>query len=147
MKRYRTWLWLAVVFLFLNACIHTIAMFAHPTPANETERQLIYLMTNYKIDLGAGFKRSYYQLFTALSSCYSFICLLSGLTLTFLLKRRAPVDILKGVAGIHALVFVALAVVIAMLTFLAPIILSGLTALFLTIGWLTTPAREPAAES
>jgi len=144
MKRYRLWLWLAVVFLFLNACIHTIAMFTHPTPANETERQMIYLITNYKMDLGAGFKRSYFQLFTALSSCFSFICLLGGLTLTFMLKKRAPVEILKGIAGIHLLVFGALFVVILMLTFLPPMILSGLIVLFLTVGWLTTPASDTA---
>src|SRR6185295_19875777 len=105
LKRYRFWLWLAVVFLLLNALIHTLTFFFFQSPAqNETERQLLELMANYKQDFGAGFKRSTKELFTALSACFSLVCLLGGLTLAFLLRKQAELRIMKGVVGIHVLV-------------------------------------------
>lgn len=139
LKRHTFWLWMAVVFLFLTGAIHSIALFVPQVPTNETERQLLDLAMNYKQDMGAGFHRSFWSLFTALSACYTFVSLLGGLTLAFLLKKKAPPGILKGVAGIHVIVFVALFLVMVAFTFLPPIVLSGLVALFLTIGWLTTP--------
>jgi hypothetical protein len=139
LKRYTFWLWMAVVFLFLTATIHSVALFVSPAPANETERQLLDLAMNYKQDMGAGFHRSLWSLFTALSACYTFVSLLGGLTLAFLLKKKAPLGILKGVAGIHVIVFVAVFLMMVVFTFLPPMVLSGLVALFLTIGWLATP--------
>ena len=143
LKRHAFWLWLAVVFLFLTAAIHSIGLFITPTGANETERQMLELVLNYKLDMGVGFHRSLWNLFTALSSCYTFLSLLGGLTLALLLKKKAPVGILKAVAGIHAIIFVGVFVVMLVLTFVLPIILSGLVALFLTIGWLLL--SEPPA--
>ena len=143
LKRYTFWLWLAVVFLFLSAGIHSIALFVSPVPTNETERQLVDLMINYKQDLGAGFHRSMWQLFTAVSSCFSFICLLAGLTLTFLLKKKVLPTILKGVVGIHLLIFAGVFLVVVFFAFLLPIILMGLITTFLAIGWITTPAVDP----
>lgn len=139
LKRHTFWLWMAVIFLFLTGAIHSIGLFISPAPANETERQLLNLVMNYKQDMGAGFHRSLWSLFIALSSCFSFVCLLGGLTLAFLLKKKAPLGILKGVAGIHVIVFAAVFLVMLVFTFLPPIVLTGLVTLFLTIGWVTTP--------
>ena len=139
LKRYTFWLWLAVVFLFLTGAIHSIALFVTPVPGNETERQMLALMMNYKQDMGAGFHKSMWSLFTALSSCFTFICFLGGLTIAFLLKKKAPLGILKGVAGIHLLIFLAMLVVIVVFTFLLPIVLTALLVLFLGIGWAITP--------
>jgi len=141
LKRHTFWLWLAVVFLFVTAVIHSIGLFIGPVPANETERQLLELM-NYQQDLGAGYHRSMRNLFTALSSCFSFLCLLGGLTTAFLLKRNAGPGILKGIVGIHLLVFAGVFVVMVIFTFLPPIVLSGLVVLFLAIGWMTIPKES-----
>jgi len=142
LKRYTFWLWLAVVFLFLTGTIHGIALFVTQTPTNDTERQMLDLVLNYKKDMGAGFHRSLWNLFTALSACYTFVSFLGGLTLAFLLKKKAPVGILKGVVGIHVIIFIGVFGVMLAFTFLPPIVLSGLVALFLTIGWVTTPKSE-----
>jgi amino acid transporter len=147
LKRYTFWLWLAVVFLFLTGLIHSIGLFIAPTPANETERQLLDLMINYKQDMGTGFHRSMWDLFTALSSCFSFICLLGGLNLAYLLKKKAPPGILKGVVGIHLLVFTACFFVMLIFTFLPPIVLTGLITLFLAIGWLMIPTAMEVTET
>jgi hypothetical protein len=70
-KRYRFWLWAAIVLLFANALIHSFTLFIEPAARNETERQLRELMTSYRIDFGAGFKRNTKELVTALSSSFS----------------------------------------------------------------------------
>jgi len=40
------------------------------------------------------------------------------------------------------IIFIGVFVVMLAFTFLPPIVLSGLVALFLTIGWVTTPKSE-----
>ena len=137
LKRYTFWLWTAVALLFLTGLIHSIGLFISPVPANDVERQLLALLMGYKQDLGAGFHRTMWDLFRALSSCFTFVCLLGGLTLGYLLREKADLRILKGVVGIHLLVFVAIFVVMAVFTFLPPIVLTGLVVLFLTLSFIT----------
>jgi len=141
-RRYRFWLWLAVVFLLLNALIHSLTLFLQPAAQNETERQLFDLMTSYKQDFGAGFKRSTKELVTALSACFSLVCLLGGLTLAFLLRKQAEVRIMKGVVGIHVLVFGICFAVMAVFTFLPPIVLTGLIFLSLLLAYFLIPRQQ-----
>jgi hypothetical protein len=142
LKRYRFWLWLAIVFLFLTTLIHATSLFLQPAVQNETERQLFDLMATYKQDFGAGFKRSTKELVTALSACFSFLCLLGGLTLAFLLRKQAEVRIMKGVVGIHALVFGICFAVMVVFTFLPPIVLTGLIFLSLLLGYFLVPRQQ-----
>ena len=79
LKRYTFWLWIAIAFLLLNTVIHSITLFIQPAPQNEIERQLNHLMTTYHNDFGAGFHPTPQNLFTALSSCFSLLCLLGAL--------------------------------------------------------------------
>ena len=142
MKRYRFWLWLAVVFLLLTALIHSVTLFLQPAAQNETERQLFDLMASYKQDFGAGFRRSTKELVTALSACFSFVCLLGGLTLAFLLRKQAEVPIMKGVVGIHVLVFGICFALMAVFTFLPPIVLTGLIFLSLLLAYFLIPRQQ-----
>lgn len=139
LRRYTLWLWTAVVFMFLTGAVHSISLFVSPTGKTETERQLLALMTSLRLDMGSGFHPTMWNLLTALSSCFTFLCLLGGLTLAFLLKRKVPADILKGIVVIHLLVFAVCFIVMASLTFLPPIISTGLCVLFLAIGLITIP--------
>lgn len=142
LKRYRFWLWTAVIFLLLNAFIHSLTFLIQPAPQNETERQLLSLMATYKQDLGAGFQRSMRELFTALSACFSLVCLLGGLTLGFLVKKKADVRILKGVVGIHVLVFGICFVIMVVFTFLPPIVLTGVIFISLLMAYLVMPREQ-----
>src|SRR5215831_10708093 len=133
LRRYTLWLWIAVVFMFLNALGHSISFFIKPAPENETDRQLMVLMTTYKHDLGAGFHPTTMNLFTALSSCYSLLCLLGGLTLAFLLKQQVNRGAIKGIVVINLLVFGICFILMAIFTFLPPILLTGLIVLSLIV--------------
>jgi len=141
LKRYRFWLWTAVVFLLLTALIHSLTLFFQPAAQNETQRQLFDLMTNYKQDFGAGFKRSTKELVTALSACFSLVCLLGGLTLAFLLRKQADVGLMKGIVGIHVLVFGICFALMVAFTFLPPIVLTGLIFLSLSLSYFLIPRQ------
>jgi len=147
LKRYTFWLWLAVVFLSLTGVIHSIGLFIRPTPGNEVERQMLDLMMNYKQDFGAGFHPSMWNLFIALSSCFTFLCLLGGLTLAYLLKKRVAPDVLKGIVRIQLLVFGICFIVMSVLTFLPPIVLTGLCVLFLAIGSVMFPGTKQSLDN
>lgn len=144
LKRYTFWLWLAIVFMLLTAGIHSVTLFISPAPQNETERQLVQLMNTYRNDFGAGFHPTTGNLVTALSSCFSFLCLLGGLMNAYLLKKKVGAGLMRGVVLINLLVFGICFVVMAIFTFLPPIILTGLIVLFLIISLLAL-LREPKA--
>lgn len=144
LKKYRFWLWTAVVLLFLTALIHATTLFIEPAPKNETERQLLALLVGYKQDFGAGFQRSMKEIFIALSACFSLVCLLGGLTLGFLARKKADVQILRGVVGIHVLVFGICFGVMAVFTFLPPIVLTGLIFFCLSITYFLVLRQQEA---
>jgi hypothetical protein len=146
LKSYRFWLWFAVVVLLLNALIHSVTLFLQPPAKNEIERQLFELMASYKLDFGAGFKRSMNELTTALSACFSLLTLLGGLTLGYLLRQQADVRIIKGVTCIHTLVFGICFAVMAVFTFLAPIVLTGLIFVSLLTACILV-SRQPTTSS
>ena len=145
LKRYTFWLWLAIAILFLNTVIHSITLFIQPAPQNEIERQLTQLMTTYHNDFGAGFHPTPHNLFTALSSSFSLLCLLGGLMNAYLVKKRVSPEIMRGVVAIDLLVFGICFVVVAIFTFLLPIILIGLIVVFLALALIALPreAKNP----
>ena len=142
MKNYTFWMKSAIVFSLLTAGAHTMSFFATPVPKNETERQLLNLLTTYENDLGAGFTPTTQEITTALSACFTLICFLSGLTFIFLLRKRAPLAIVKGLSGIHAFIFGICFLVMLVFTFLPPILLTGLIFVSFTLAYLRTLKAE-----
>jgi hypothetical protein len=104
---------------------------------------LIELLSNYKQDFGVGFKRSTKELVTALSSCFSLVSLLGALTLTYLLRKRAPEALLKGVVAINTFVFGICFAIMVAFTFLPPIVLTGLIFVCLLIAFILIPRQAP----
>ena len=145
LKRYTFWLWVAVVVQLLTVAAHSLSFFVTQQPGNETERQLLDLMANYKIDMGAGIHRSTQQLFTALSACFPLLYLLGALNNIYLLKKRVDAGLVKGLLAIQLIVFGITFGVMAMLTFLPPIVLSGLAFALLAVSFLLTPKEESGA--
>jgi len=139
LKRYTFWLWLAVVFQLLTGIIHALSLFIVPDPAtmSAAERQLFDLMTNHRIDMGAGFHPSMGNLFTAVSACYSLLCLLGAFTNIYLLRKKVDAQIVKGQVGIQFVVFAICFGVMVVFTFLPPIVLTGLITLSLALSFLT----------
>lgn len=146
LKSYRFWLWTAAVLLLLTALIHASTLFIEPTAQNETERQLLALLVGYKQDFGAGFHRSMKEIFIALSACFSLVCLLGGLTLAYLARAKSDVRELRGVVGIHVLVFGLCFGVMAVFAFLPPIVLTGLIFFSLLLAYFLFPRAQETSE-
>ena len=141
-KRYTFWVWLAVVFQLVNALGHSLSFFITQVPTNETERQLLELMGNYQLDMGAGFHRTTHQLFTALSACFPLFYLLGALNNIYCLKTRVEPRVLRALLMIQVIVFRIAFGVIVVFAFLPPIVLSGLVFLSLSIAFFLTPRTE-----
>jgi hypothetical protein len=142
MLKYPLWLKTAVAFMLLTSAAHSLSLVAQPQPRDDTERQLLQLMATYRMDMGAGFRPTMSNLMTALSSCFMFVCLLGALTNAYLIRRRVGPDILKGIVGIHLLIFTAIFVVMLRLTFPPPIVLTGLIVVFLALAYFTIPQAD-----
>jgi hypothetical protein len=146
LKRYTFWLWMAAVLMLITGAVHSIGLFITPTPQNDIERQLLELMNSFKIDAGAGFHPSWANLFTALSSCFTLLCFLGGLTNAYLLKKKAGQEILRGVVLIDAVIFGACFLMMAFFTFLPPIILTGLIFVSLLLALILMPKQRTISD-
>src|SRR5437868_9630806 len=144
LRRYTFWLTAAVLFQFVTAGLHSISFFVTPKINNDTERQLHELITTYREDMGGGFHPTFWNLFTALSACYPLLCLLGGLTLGFLLLKYAPTDIMRGIIAINLAIFGVCLMVMIFLTFLLPIVMTGLIVINLLLAYVLVPKGEPA---
>lgn len=139
LKRHTFWLNTAIVFLILTGLIHSWSLIGEPQPENETEKQMLDLMSTYKLNLGPGFSPTMSDLVTALSSCFTWLYLFGGTILIYLVRKKVNNEILKGVTGIHVIFFGICFIVNLIFTFLPPIILTGLCFLFLTLSYLMFP--------
>lgn len=145
LTNYRLWLWVAVVIMFLTAAFHSLSLFVAPVAQNETERQLIQLMSTYKLDLG-GAHPTMGNLFTAVSSCFSLLCFLGALTNAWLLVKKADARLMKGFIAINLPVFTICFVMMLVFTFPPPIVLTGLIAFSLVLAFLTVLRADPVVE-
>jgi hypothetical protein len=139
LKRYSFWFIAATLFQGLTGILHSLSLFVAPVPRNDTERQLFDLLTNYKLDAGAGFAPTYYNLMTALSSCFTFLCLFAALTNGFLLLKHTEPDVMRGIVAINLGIFAFVFVMMAYFTFLPPIICTGLIVLNLLAAFILVP--------
>jgi hypothetical protein len=142
LKRYTFWLTAAIIFQLLTAAFHAISLFVNPEPANDTERQLQTFMTTYKLDAGAGFHPTFSNLFTALSSCFTFLCLFAALSNGYLLWKHTEPSVMKGIIGINVVIFGAVFAMMAFFTFLPPIICTGLIFVNLLAAFIVIPKPE-----
>jgi hypothetical protein len=142
LKRYTFWLIAAVLFQFLNAIVHSLSFIITPDFQNDTERQIHELITTYREDMGAGFHRTFFDLFTALSVCYILLSLLGGLTLGYLLLKHTEPGLMRGVILINLIIFSVMFVMMFVFAFLPPVVMSGLISINLLAAYILVPRSE-----
>jgi hypothetical protein len=130
-----SWLKVALGFQFLTAAVHSLSFIRNPQGQNQIEKQMLDLMYNHKMDMGAGFHRSMGQIFTSVSLCFTLIFLLAAFINLYLIRVHAPVLLIKGIVGIQALIFFAVFLGAVFLAFLPPAMFTGLVFLLLTISY------------
>jgi hypothetical protein len=137
--RHTLWLIMSIVFLLLTGGIHSLSLIGGPQPTNDTEKQMIDLMTTYHMSLDPYFSPTMMDFFTDLSSCFTWLYLFGGILLIYLLRKKVANDILKGVTGIYVIFFgISFAMALAF-TFIYPIVLTALCFLFLAMSYFLIP--------
>ena len=122
------------VWLFLLGVAHSLSLFEKPVAANDTERQLIALTTDYKFNL-MGSMRSFDTLFRGFS--ISFVLGMFVMGLLCLVLSNEPVQLLKKIAGINALWLVAMTAVSLLYFFPAPTAFLVVALLLFMGSWLS----------
>lgn len=141
-KNYVFWMKTAMVLCFVTAAAHALSFISEPVGGNDIENEMIRLITTHQMNLGNGFNRTFYELFTALSSCFSMMYLLGGLILLHLIRKDADPSLVKGLLGLCLLPFILSFIIMTSLTFLPPILLTALVVVSLTAAWVFTPATQ-----
>ena len=135
--RYLFWIRTTAVLQIITASIHAMSFLRHRAASNETERQLNELLTTYRPDLGPYFHPTMGDIFTGLSSCFTFLFLLGGITNLFLAQKNLSQEIWKGITSISLIIFGGCFLVMLNFAFLPPIILTGLVFVGLCFAYAT----------
>lgn len=135
-KTHSFWLKAAIALQFVTGIFHLLGFISSPNPKNDSEKQLFDLMTNYKFDLGSGFLRSMEDLMNSFSIAFALFLFFSGILNLFLLRSNLPKKIMKGVIMINFFAYLICFITMSILTFLPPIICTGLIVTTLLIAYL-----------
>ena len=125
-----------MVLQILTAAIHSVGLFVQLPAGNETEAQMMKLMSTYKMQMGSGFEPTMDNLFLSMSVSFSLLCVLAGLVNVILLKRKADSDVISGIVGVQLLIFGVACAVMSIYTFLLPIVCTALIFISLLISWI-----------
>jgi hypothetical protein len=126
------------VLLLLIGVVHSTSFFETPKPANDTEKQLLTLMSAYHFNL-AGSSRSMNDLLRGFSMSFMLAALcFGGLDLVV---RRERTGLLKHVALVNALWLAAMIVVSLRYFFIVPTSFLAVTLLAFILAWIKLPAQ------
>ncbi|NOT50323.1 MAG: hypothetical protein HOP10_03490 [Chitinophagaceae bacterium] len=125
------WIWGAIIAMALSALFHSLSFIAKPKPRNDTEKQLLDLLTNYKMDMGGGIKRSFGNLFIGVSICFTFIYILGAVLNFYFLRTGISPAAWEGFLLIQVIVYGLVFLAQIRFTFWPPIIVTGVSFIFL----------------
>jgi hypothetical protein len=120
------WIWFTIIMQVLTAIFHSISFFAPAKPRNDTEKQLVDLVKNYKMDMGAGIKRSFGNLFVGVSTSFTLIYIFGALINWYFLKEGPSLETWHGFMLVQMIIYGLIFVLQLRFTFLSPIIVTGL---------------------
>lgn len=124
------------VWLILLGMVHALSFFAKPVPANDTERQLLDLMVQYKFNV-MGSMRSMDNFLRGFSISFMLAALVVGALNLVLCRERA--GLLKRVALINAIWLVAMTAVSLRYFFVVPTSFLAVALLIFALAWLKLP--------
>jgi hypothetical protein len=138
-KRGRRVFTAGAILLIILGLVHSLSLIKALVPSNDTERQLLDLMSNYKFDL-MGSQRSMDNLFRGFS--ISFMLAALGLGVLDLVLRRERTQLLKRIALVNALWLAAMTSVSLRYFFAAPTSFLVAALLVFLLAWSTLPAGD-----
>jgi len=129
------------VALLILGLVHSLSLIRDLVPANETEKQLLGLMSSYKFNL-MGSVRSMDDLVRGFS--VSFMLAALGFALFDLLLFRERAGLLKRAALANIIWLAAMTAVALRYFFIIPVSFLAVTLLIFIIAWLKLPAEGMA---
>ena len=126
------------VALLILGLVHSLSLFRKLVPANETEKQLLDLMANYRFNLMGSF-RSMAQLLHGFSVSFMVAALGFGVFDLALSGERS--GLLKRAALINILWLATMTAVSLHYFFAAPASFLGVTLVVFIMAWLKLPAE------
>jgi hypothetical protein len=127
------------VLLIVMGFVHSLSLFEKPVPANDTERQLTDLMTNYKFNL-MGSTRSMDNLLRGFSISFMLAALAFGALDLALSRERAA--LLKRLAMINTLWLAAMTAVSLHYFFALPTAFFVVALLIFALAYLKLPGED-----
>lgn len=128
---------------FFAAFLHSLSFLSRPVGTNDTEKQLIQLLTSYKQEMGLGISRSTFDVYTGLSTCFCFLCILGGWINLYFLKNNLHALLWKGLLRIQSIVFGAVLVSMVVFTFLPYMVIMGLIVVAAGTAYYTSDMAIP----
>jgi hypothetical protein len=124
------------VALLIIGLVHSLSFFEKQVPANDTERQLLVLMANYRFNL-LGSMRSMNNLLRGFSISFMLAALVMGAVDLVVCRERAA--LLKRVALVNAIWLAAMTAVSLRYFFLMPTSFLVVALLIFVLAWLKLP--------
>jgi hypothetical protein len=129
------------VLLVLLAMVHSISLIAKQAPANDTEKQLLDLMANYKFNL-MGSLRSMSDLMRGFSAAFGLASLGFGVLDIAVWSERPK--LLKKIALVNVLWLAAMMAVSLHYFFAAPTSFLAVALVNFLLAWWKLPATGPS---
>ena len=127
------------MWLVLLGLVHGISLLQKPAPVNDTERQLLDLMTGYKFYLLGSF-RSMDNLLRGFSITFMLGALVTGALALLLSGERAA--LLKRVALVNTIWLILVLAVSLHYFFIIPTSFLAVALLLFALAWLKLPSSE-----
>jgi hypothetical protein len=125
------------VFLLVLGAVHSLSLFGKPVPANDTERRLFDLMSNYKFNV-MGSLRSMDNFLRGFSISFMLAALAFGALDLVLCRERS--GLLKRVALVNAVWLAVMVAVALRYFFVVPTSFLVIAQLIFGLTWLMLPA-------
>jgi hypothetical protein len=125
------------LWLLILGAVHSTSLFIKQVPANDTERQILDLMTSYRFNLN-GSLRSMSDLMRGFSVAFMLAPLAFGVLDLVLSRERA--GLLKRVALVQIIWLAAMIVVALRYFFAVPLSFLVVALLIFALAWLKLPA-------
>ena len=125
------------LWLLILGAVHSTSLFIKQVPANDTERQILDLMTSYRFNL-MGSLRSMSDLMRGFSVAFMLAPLAFGVL--DLMLSREPAGLLKRAALVQSIWLAAMIVVTLRYFFAVPLSFLVVALLIFALAWLKLPA-------
>jgi hypothetical protein len=126
------------VWLVLIGLVHALSLIEKQVPANDTERQLLELMTNYKFNL-MGSMRSMEELLRGFSVSFMLAALVMGALDLVLSRERA--GLLRRAALVNVIWLAGMIAVALRYFFVLPTSFLAIALILFALAWFRLPAE------